>query len=138
MYDWPAKIAVPFAAEAGITPSWGFGYGSVGFTATNNKVDKKRIPTLLQVMDYLSAPFGSEERLFLDNGLEGTHRTRDKNGDVVLNQKGNYFSHTFANKGPSASDELYTGIKDILPKRRRTAGDAMRREYEKAIAKGGK
>ncbi|MEU2431577.1 hypothetical protein ABZ611_19030 [Streptomyces sp. NPDC007861] len=200
MYDWPAKVVVPFAAEPGLTPSWHFGYGSVGFTAISNKVGKDRIETLLKVMDYLSAPFGSEERLLLDNGLEGVHHTRSKDGDVVLNTKGNaevlttrqainffgnapqtlylpgkpettrgihatevelmriakadastgYFSDTYANKGASSSDEFYLAVKDIvagrkplssfkkeiLPKWRRTAGDAMRREYEKAIAKG--
>ena len=89
MYDWPAKVIVPFAAEPGMTPSWHFGYGSVGFTAINNTVPKDRIETLLQVMNYLCAPFGSEERLFLDNGLPGTHHSRSKDGDVVLNTKGN-------------------------------------------------
>ncbi|MFC5799857.1 hypothetical protein [Streptomyces formicae] len=200
MYDWPAKVVVPFAAEPGRTPSWHFGYGSVGFTAINKQVSKDRIETLLQVMNYLSAPFGSEERLFLDNGLESVHHIRSRDGDVVLNTKGNaevlttrqainffgnapqslylpgkpettrgihatevelmkmakadastgYFSDTFANKGASSSDEFYLAVKDIvagrrplssfrkeiLPKWQRTAGDAMRREYEKAIAKG--
>ncbi|MCX4514194.1 hypothetical protein OHA27_28510 [Streptomyces sp. NBC_01619] len=200
MYDWPAKVIVPFAAEPGMTPSWHFGYGSVGFTAINNTVPKDRIETLLQVMNYLCAPFGSEERLFLDNGLPGTHHSRSKDGDVVLNTKGNaevlttrqaitffgnspqtlylpgkpdvtrgvhatevelmkiakadasagYFSDTYADKGPSSSDELYQSVKDIiagrkplssykkeiLPKWRRAAGDAMRREYEKAMEKG--
>ncbi|MFF8845205.1 hypothetical protein ACF08N_21215 [Streptomyces sp. NPDC015127] len=198
MYDWPAKVVVPFAAEPGMRPSYSYGYGSVGFTAINKQVSKARIETLLQIMDYLSAPFGSEERLFLDNGLEGTHHTRSKDGDVVLGTKGNaevlttrqainffgnapqtlylpgkpevtrsihateielmkigrtdpangFFSNTFANKGASSSDDLYTAVKDIvagrkplssykkeiLPKWRRDAGDAMRREYEKAIA----
>ncbi|MEV6104358.1 hypothetical protein AB0M28_06515 [Streptomyces sp. NPDC051940] len=199
MYTWPEKVVVPFAAESGMTPTWGFGYGSVGYTAINNKVPKARIETLLKVMDYLSAPFGSEERLFLDNGIEGTHHTRDASGDVVLNDKGNaevlttrqainffgnapqtlylpgksevtqaihatevelmkigkadptngYFSDTYANKGASASDAFYTGLQDIIAGRKplssyksevlakwqRDAGDAMRREYEKAIAK---
>ncbi|QKW07401.1 hypothetical protein HUT18_14415 [Streptomyces sp. NA04227] len=198
MYDWPAKVVVPFAAEKGMSPSYSYGYGSVGFTAISKQVSKDRIPTLLKVMDYLSAPFGTEERLFLDNGLEGTHHTRSKDGDVLLNRKGNaevlttrqainffgnapqtlylpgksevtrsihatevelmkigrtdpttgYFSDTFANKGASSSDALYTAVKDIvagrkslssykkevLPTWRRTAGDAMRREYEKTIA----
>ncbi|MEU9859385.1 hypothetical protein AB0D99_00815 [Streptomyces sp. NPDC047971] len=201
MYDWPAKVIVPFAAEKGGTPSFSFGYGSVGFTAINNKVSKARVETLLQVMNYLSAPFGSEERLFLDYGMEGTHHTRTKDGDVTLNTKGNaevlttrqaitffgnspqtlylpgkpdttrdihrtevelmriarinpttgYFSDTDANKGASASGDLYTSLgdivagrkplssfeKEILPKWQRSAGNAIRREYEKAIAQGG-
>ncbi|MBO1331072.1 hypothetical protein [Streptomyces sp. VRA16 Mangrove soil] len=202
MYDWPEKVVVPFAAEKGSTPTWSYGYGSVGFTAISNKVPKSRIPTLLKVLDYLSAPMGTEERLFLDNGIEGTHYTRSRSGDVALTKKGNaevlttrqainffgnapeslylpnkpdvtrsihaaqtelmklaqvdptigYFSDTFAQKGASAKDEVYTAVKDIvagrkplssfkkeaLPKWRRTAGDAMRHEYEQAIAKGTK
>ncbi|WP_419992420.1 hypothetical protein [Streptomyces boninensis] len=197
MYDWPEKVLVPFAAKKGITPTWGFGYGSVGYTAISKKVPKKRIETLLKVMDYLSAPMGTEERLFLDQGLEGVHHDRTKDGDVILNKKGNaevlttrqainffgngpqslylpgkpdvtrgihaaevelmkiaqvnpttgYFSDTNDRKGASASTELNNGIvdivsgrrplsdfkKEILPKWQRTAGDKMRREYEKAI-----
>ncbi|MGW0700643.1 hypothetical protein ACWD0A_15260 [Streptomyces sp. NPDC002867] len=59
-----------------------------------------------------------------------------------------FFSNTFAHKGASSSDDLYNAVKDIvagrkppssckkevLPKWRRDAGDAMRREYEKAVA----
>ncbi|MFF1356420.1 hypothetical protein [Streptomyces sp. NPDC058297] len=198
MYDWPEKVVVPFAAEKGMTPSYWYGYGSVGFTAINNKVSKDRIETLLQIMNYLSAPFGSEERLFLDNGLEGTHHTRAKNGDVLLNKKGNaevlttrqainffgnapqtlylpgksdttrsihetevalmklgkanpttgYFSDTYANKYASSTDEMRVSIIDIvsgrkplshfkkeaLPKWQRDAGNAIRDEFEKAIA----
>ncbi|MEV5972308.1 hypothetical protein [Streptomyces sp. NPDC051921] len=201
MYDWPAKIIVPFAAEPGVKPSFNFGYGSVGFTAISNKVPKERIETLLQIMNYLCAPFGSEERLFLDYGLEGTHHTRSKDGDVTLNTKGNaevlttrqaitffgnapqtlylpgkpeitssihrtevelmkiarvnpttgLFSDTNSNKGASASGDFYSALtdlvagrkplssfkKEILPAWRRAAGDATRREFEKALAKGG-
>lgn len=198
MYDWPAKVVVPFAAEKGMTPSYSYGYGSVGFTGISKNVSKDRIETLLQIMNYLSAPFGTEERLFLDNGLEGTHHTRSRNGDVVLNSKGNaevlttkqaiaffgnnpqslylpgkpdttraiheaeielmklgtfdptigFFSDTSAAKGASSTSEVYDGIidivagrkplssfkKEILPKWQRTAGDAIRREFEQAIA----
>ncbi|MFC9609508.1 hypothetical protein [Streptomyces sp. NPDC056938] len=197
-YDWPEKVVVPFAAEKGMTPGWGYGYGSVGFTAINKAVSKDRIDTLLQVMNYLSAPFGTEERLFLDNGIEGTHHTRSKDGDVLLNKKGNaevittrqainffgnapetlylpgkpditrgihaaqvelmklakinpttgFFSDTNANKGASSTDTVYQAVKDIvagrtplssfkkdvLPTWQREAGNAMRDEFEKAIA----
>ncbi|NBE50403.1 hypothetical protein [Streptomyces boluensis] len=202
MYDWPEKVVVPFAAEKGMQPSWHYGYGSVGFTAINNKVPKKRVKTLLKVLDFLSAPMGTETRRFLDNGIEGKHWDLSKDGDVILNDKGNaevlttrqainffgnapqslylpgkpdvtrgihetevelikiaqadastgFFSDTYAGKGQSSKTELEESVKDIiagreplssfksdiLPKWRRTAGDAMRREYETAMAKGKK
>ncbi|MEV8567461.1 extracellular solute-binding protein [Streptomyces sp. NPDC051322] len=88
-YHFPFGIITPFAAKKGATPHFFFGLGSVGYTAINKKADKKRLETLLRVLDYLAAPFGTEERLFLDNGIEGTHFRRTAKGDVELTDKGN-------------------------------------------------
>ncbi|MFB6705365.1 hypothetical protein ACFCW6_11720 [Streptomyces sp. NPDC056333] len=88
-YDFPFGVIVPFAGKAGATPSYTLGYGSVGYTAISKKADTKRVEMLLRVLDYLAAPFGTEERLFLDNGVEGTHYTRTSNGDIKLTAKGN-------------------------------------------------
>ncbi|GAA3480316.1 hypothetical protein [Streptomyces yanii] len=88
-YDFPFGVIVPFAGKAGATPSYTLGYGSVGYTAISKKADAKRVEMLLRVLDYLAAPFGTEERLFLDNGIEGTHCTRTSNGDIKLTAKGN-------------------------------------------------
>ncbi|MET7493643.1 hypothetical protein [Streptomyces sp900116325] len=88
-YDFPFGVIVPFAGKAGATPSYTLGYGSVGYTAICKKADTKRVEMLLRVLDYLAAPFGTEERLFLDNGIEGTHYTRTSNGDIKLTAKGN-------------------------------------------------
>ncbi|WP_406343312.1 hypothetical protein [Streptomyces sp. NBC_01578] len=88
-YDFPFGVIVPFAGKAGATPSYTLGYGSVGYTAISKKADTKRVEMLLRVLDYLAAPFGTEERLFLDNGIEDTHYTRTSNGDIKLTAKGN-------------------------------------------------
>ncbi|MFE4651953.1 hypothetical protein [Streptomyces sp. NPDC056707] len=88
-YDFPFGVIVPFAGKAGVTPAYTLGYGSVGYTAISKKADTKRVEMLLRVLDYLAAPFGTEERLFLDNGIEGTHYTRTSNGDIKLTAKGN-------------------------------------------------
>ncbi|MGW1735704.1 hypothetical protein [Streptomyces sp. NPDC001999] len=88
-YDFPFGVIVPFAGKAGVTPAYTLGYGSVGYTAISKKADTKRVGMLLRVLDYLAAPFGTEERLFLDNGIEGTHYTRTSNGDIKLTAKGN-------------------------------------------------
>ncbi|WP_328536063.1 extracellular solute-binding protein [Streptomyces sp. NBC_00344] len=88
-YRFPFGIIPPFAARKGATPHFYFGLGSVGFTAVNKEADKKRLEMLLRVLDYLAAPFGTQERLFLDNGVEGTHFRRTAKGDVELTDKGN-------------------------------------------------
>ncbi|WP_432105876.1 hypothetical protein [Streptomyces sp. bgisy091] len=88
-YDFPFGVIVPFAGKAGATPKYSLGYGSVGYTAISKKADKARVKMLLGVMDYLAAPFGTEERLFLDNGIEGTHWNRTPEGDIKLTAKGN-------------------------------------------------
>lgn len=87
-YDFPFGVIVPFAAKSGAEPKYSMGYGSVGYTAISKKADDKRVKMLLRVLDYLAAPFGTEERLFLDNGIEGKHFTRTSAGDVELTPKG--------------------------------------------------
>lgn len=88
-YDFPFGIIVPFAAKADAKPKYSMGYGSVGYTAISKMADEKRVKMLLGVLDYLAAPFGTEERLFLDNGIEGKHFTRTSSGDVKLTGMGN-------------------------------------------------
>ncbi|MDG4856919.1 hypothetical protein P8605_01880 [Streptomyces sp. T-3] len=201
MYDWPMEAIVPFAAESGVTPTYHLGRGSVGFVGVSKSVDKKRVKTLLAVMDYLNAPFGSEERLFLGNGVEGTHHKRTSDGDVKLTPKGEgealttfdplqfmgntpetlytpgkpdvtrqihetqiellkiaqadptvgFYSDTHAQKWQSLRNEVEDDVKDIIAGRKpvssfkdtvktflRTGGDAVRGEFEDALAKGSK
>ncbi len=95
-YDFPMGVIVPFAAKPGATPHFSMGYGSVGYTAINKKASPKRVEMLLRVLDYLSAPFGTEERLFLDNGIEGVHYTRTAKGDIKMTSKGNAEATTTA------------------------------------------
>ncbi len=42
--------------------------------------DEGRLHQVLDVLDYLSAPYGSEENLFVQNGIEGRHYDFDENG----------------------------------------------------------
>lgn len=66
------------------------GSGAYGFTAISASVarDEARVDELLRIMDYLLAPFGSEEQIFLETGLEGVHHTVDANGARVLTEQG--------------------------------------------------
>ncbi|GAA2693400.1 type 2 periplasmic-binding domain-containing protein [Nonomuraea recticatena] len=80
-------VIVPFAATPTSKPVHNAGLGSVGFTAISNKVDKARIETLLGVLNYLAAPFGTEEYQLVNFGVEGTHFTNE-GGDLVFTDKG--------------------------------------------------
>ncbi len=64
--------------------------GSFGFTGIAAKVgrDRERVKELLRVLDYLAAPFGSEEYNFLINGIEGTHHDIRADGARIINDRG--------------------------------------------------
>ncbi|MFC3493413.1 extracellular solute-binding protein [Glycomyces rhizosphaerae] len=47
--------------------------------------DEDRLTEILNVLDYLSAPFGSEEQYFIANGTEGVHHTVDAHGIPIVN-----------------------------------------------------
>ncbi len=47
-----------------------------------------RIKMLLEIANYLAAPFGSEEYLFINFGIKGTDWTYDKNGEPATTPKG--------------------------------------------------
>ncbi|NUP61564.1 MAG: hypothetical protein HOV96_33235 [Nonomuraea sp.] len=78
---------VPFAATPSSKPVYNAGLGSVGFTSISKKVDAKRIETILGVLNYLAAPFGTEEYELVNFGVEGTHFTK-KDGDLAFTDKG--------------------------------------------------
>ncbi len=60
-------------------------FGSVGIPAS--VTDEGRVRELLRIMDYLSAPFGSEESNFLRYGLTEHHDVQP-DGTLVKNDKG--------------------------------------------------
>lgn len=64
--------------------------GFFGYVAIPAKVgeDEERVLELLRILDYLASPFGSEEQLFLGNGLEGEHWEFNEDGAPVVNDKG--------------------------------------------------
>lgn len=64
--------------------------GFFGYVAIPTKIggDEDRVRELLRILDYLAAPFGSEEQVFLANGIEGVHWNFDANGARIVNDKG--------------------------------------------------
>ena len=61
-------------------------FGMVGIPASLGG-DEERVLELLHILDYLAAPFGSEEALFLGSGIEGVHWEYNDAGAPVVNDK---------------------------------------------------
>ncbi len=64
--------------------------GFFGFTAISAKAaqDEEKLKELLSVLNYLFAPFGSEEFTFLNYGEIGVHSDEAEGGGYQLNEKG--------------------------------------------------
>jgi putative aldouronate transport system substrate-binding protein len=83
-----AIILVPPGFDGGkpaVERSQGF-FGMSCIPATIGK-DAERVKELLRIVDYASAPFGSEEYVFLRWGLPGVHHEL-QNGAPILNDRG--------------------------------------------------
>jgi putative aldouronate transport system substrate-binding protein len=78
----------PFAAHDGGKPTH---YLGPGFIATNalKKASPDRIKELLRILDFLAAPFGTQEDLLLQYGLADVHYTLDASGKLTLTDKSN-------------------------------------------------
>lgn len=66
-----SEIMIPFPAVEGRTPTYDMGYGTVGFTPFKKISDEKRIRELLDLINWLSAPFGTVEFMQSNWGTEG-------------------------------------------------------------------
>lgn len=64
--------------------------GIFGYTALPGAIagDEERIDVLLKVLNYLYAPFGSEESTFLRYGVEGVHSELGDDGGYVVTEEG--------------------------------------------------
>ncbi|MET9311978.1 extracellular solute-binding protein [Kribbella sp. NPDC003505] len=92
MTDPKAEIAIiapPKHDGSGQGKTW-LGAPAIGVTAISKKAEG-RVETLLAYLNFLAAPFGTQEYLFRKFGLAGVHHTM-VNGSPVLNAKG--FSET--------------------------------------------
>jgi putative aldouronate transport system substrate-binding protein len=86
--DPPGKlrIAPPFTAP-GTKPTYPLGLGQMGFSAFK-QASPDRIRELLRILNFLAAPFGTQEHLLINYGLPGVHHTIDANGNPILTDKG--------------------------------------------------
>jgi putative aldouronate transport system substrate-binding protein len=79
---------VPMAHDGGPAIAYK-GNGFWGFVAIPSAVrDEARIQELLGILNYYAAPFGSQENVFLGNGLEGVHHTVQPDGTRVSTEQG--------------------------------------------------
>jgi putative aldouronate transport system substrate-binding protein len=61
-------------------------YGKSTCISAEAAKDEDRLHEILNVLDYLSAPFGSEELFFIVNGIEGHNFDYDGDGNPVINE----------------------------------------------------
>ncbi|ATG55827.1 hypothetical protein CFK41_14365 [Brachybacterium ginsengisoli] len=84
--ETPYDAIVPFAADGGPGIMYQ-GSSLFSFTALK-KAEDDRLVDQLRILNYLAAPFGSEENFFLTYGTEGEHHTRGGDGSVSLTDDG--------------------------------------------------
>jgi len=77
----------PFSAVDGQKPVQFLGTGFVSMNVLK-KASADRIRELLRIMNWLAAPFGSQEDLMLTYGLEGQDYTLDAKGNPKTTQDG--------------------------------------------------
>lgn len=66
----------------------GPGIFHTAFTGLKKQDSKDKLKLILRVLDYLAAPFGTEEYLYRIYGQEGVDHTLTSDGDPVLTAKG--------------------------------------------------
>jgi putative aldouronate transport system substrate-binding protein len=99
----PPKIRLlpPFPAQDGAKPTYPLYHGSFGMVILK-KAPEARIKDLLNVLNLLSAPFGTEERELIAYGIEGRDFSRSATGAPVLNDD------------PGRVENMLTTIQNII------------------------
>jgi putative aldouronate transport system substrate-binding protein len=85
----PANVQLvkPFGANGGPGSYW-FGRPNFGFVVMPNNLSQDRIKMLLRVLNFLAAPFGTEEDLLLRFGVKDSEWIPDANGNPAFTDKG--------------------------------------------------
>ncbi|MFC7624086.1 extracellular solute-binding protein [Microlunatus sp. GCM10028923] len=119
-----AIIPPPKADGSGVGATW-LGGHVIGTVAVNKNAED-RIETILAYLNFLAAPFGTQEYLFRKYGLEGVHHKME-DGKPVLNDKG--FSETqlglsyqadgpwtiFLPEDQESTESCFNAMKEIIP-----------------------
>ncbi|MBV9600962.1 MAG: hypothetical protein JOZ87_29455 [Chloroflexi bacterium] len=84
---WKVRLAPPLPAEAGGKAQYNLGIGNFGLIILK-KADPARIKQLLNVINYVVAPFGSQEYLVANYGVQDQDYKLDENGNPQRTQQG--------------------------------------------------
>jgi putative aldouronate transport system substrate-binding protein len=77
---WQVRLAPPIAADANGKGQYNYGIGNFGLIVLS-KAPSDRIKLLLKCIDYICAPFGSQEYLTANYGVQGQDYTLDENSN---------------------------------------------------------
>lgn len=80
-------IVKPFASDASVKPQHFLTAGTVAYNLVK-KGTADRVREILRIMNYLAAPFGSEEDLLLTYGLRDQDYSVDASGNPIPTQSG--------------------------------------------------
>jgi putative aldouronate transport system substrate-binding protein len=81
------RVLHPFSADGKTPPIYHTGPSNFGMSFIK-KSSPDRVKLLLRVLNYIAAPFASQEWALLNYGVEGVHFNRDAQGVPVLTEKG--------------------------------------------------
>jgi putative aldouronate transport system substrate-binding protein len=84
---WQVRLAPPIAADANSKGQYNYGIGNFGLIVLK-KASADRIKLLLKCIDYIVSPFGSQEYLTVNYGVQGKDYTLDESGNPHRTQQG--------------------------------------------------
>jgi putative aldouronate transport system substrate-binding protein len=81
------RIVSPFAAAANVKPTYWAQQGSFGYSVLK-KASPDRIKEVLRVLNWIAAPFGSQEHQLMRYGVRDVDWTPDDKGNPIPTQQG--------------------------------------------------
>lgn len=77
-----------YTRDSGELAKWGYGSGFFAISAIKKQDSPDRVKMILRMLNYLAAPFGTEEYAYRLYGEEGVHHTINEAGNPVLTAAG--------------------------------------------------